>query len=231
MSAGSEVGLIDVGKRYVTGAGAVDALDGVTLEIAAGETVAITGPSGCGKSTLLGLIAGLDVPSRGSVAVGGTEISSLDADRRAAFRRHDVGLIFQSDNLLPFLTADENVRVQQALTGGDVDGGTTRALLGRAGLSDEIDRVPDELSGGQRQRVAVARALAHRPRLLVADEPTGALDPDTATAVVDLLLRATAATGATLVIVTHEPAVAERLHRIVSLRDGRVVDDRAGCSS
>jgi putative ABC transport system ATP-binding protein len=222
---GVEVELHNVGKRYATPDGAVDALAGVTMRIDAGDTVAITGPSGCGKSTLLGLIAALDVPSEGTVAIGRTVTSSLDGEQRAAMRRREVGLIFQSDNLLPFLTAAENVRVQEALRGDRRDGAATEDMLARAGLREELDRVPDELSGGQRQRVAVVRALAGSPRLIVADEPTGSLDPDTANSVVDLMLGAVKASRATLVLVTHEPSLAERLGRIVTLRDGRVVAD------
>jgi putative ABC transport system ATP-binding protein len=226
VSAGAELELRDVGKRYPTAAGTVAALDGVSLRIGAGESVAITGPSGCGKSTLLALIAGLDVPSNGTVFLDGAEISALDEERRAAIRRRDIGLVFQSDDLLPFLTADENVRVQQVLRSGRDEASDGREALARAGLDDEIDRVPDELSGGQRQRVAIVRALAHRPRILIADEPTGSLDPDTADVVVDLLLEARRTSNATLVLVTHEASLAERLGRIISLRDGRVVDDR-----
>ena len=229
MTSGADVQLRGVAKRYTTAAGVIDALSGVTLRIGSGETVAITGPSGCGKSTLLALIAGLDVPSQGTVTIDGSDVSSLDAERRAAVRRHDVGLIFQSDNLLPFLTANENVEVQLALRRGGENGGgeddAARGTLARAGLLDETERVPDELSGGQRQRVAVARALSHRPRLLVADEPTGSLDPGTANGVVDLILQTTSALGTTLVLVTHERSVAERLGRVIALRDGRVVGD------
>jgi putative ABC transport system ATP-binding protein len=227
VTAGVDIELQDVGKRYATAADVIDALAGVTLRIHAGDSVAITGPSGCGKSTLLGLIAGLDVPSEGTVTIDGTVISSLGADQRAAIRRRDIGLIFQSDNLLPFLTAQENVRVQRALRADHPNGETTREELTRAGLRDELDRVPDELSGGQRQRVAVVRARAGRPRLIVGDEPTGSLDPATADALVDLVLEATAASRATLVVVTHERSLAERMGRIITLRDGRVVADES----
>ena len=224
MSAGTGLELRHVTKRYITAAGIVDAVADVSLTIAAGETVAITGPSGCGKSTLLGMLSALDVPSSGTVSMDGRDVSSLNAEARAAIRRRDVGLIFQSDNLLPFLTAEENVQAQEALRGGDGDV-LPRDVLARAGLNEEVERVPDELSGGQRQRVAVVRALADRPRLLVADEPTGSLDPETAAIVVDLMLDATVTSGATLVLVTHERSLAERLGRIITLRDGRVADD------
>jgi len=218
---GVAIELADVAKRHETSAGVVRALDGVSLTVAAGESLAITGPSGCGKSTLLGLIAGLDVPTEGRVSLADREISTLGDEERARVRRHEIGLMFQFDNLLPFLTATENVSLQLSLD--DREGAHARSLeiLTELGLADEASKLPDQLSGGQRQRVAVARALVHRPRLIVADEPTGSLDPDNAMGVVDLLLGAQRATGATLVLVTHEPAVASRLERSIGLRDGR----------
>ncbi len=222
MSEGVGIEIVDVAKRHVTSAGTVNALAGVSLTVAPGESLAITGPSGCGKSTLLALIAGLDVPTEGLVSVGDREISSLSDEDRASVRRHETGLVFQSDNLLPFLTATENVSLQLSLD--DRDGANARSLgiLTELGLADEADRFPDQLSGGQRQRVAVARALVHRPRLIVADEPTGSLDPDNASGVVELMLAAQRATGATLVLVTHEPTLASTLQRTLALRDGRL---------
>ena len=230
MSGGVAVELVGVGRRYEAPGGGVTALDEVTLSIFPGESVAVTGPSGCGKSTLLGLIAGLDVPTTGTVTIGDRVISSMDADERARARRHDLGLVFQSDNLLPYLTATENVSAQIALD--DRVGAHARSveMLVASGLAGEVDALPDQLSGGQRQRVAVARALAHHPKLIVADEPTGSLDPLNATAVVDLLLSAQRASGATLVLVTHEASVADRLQRVVSLRDGRLTGDSAPTS-
>jgi len=228
---GAEVELAGVRKRYATPGGLVDALDGVTLRIEPGERVAITGPSGCGKSTLLGLIAGLDVPTSGTVSIDDREISSMSGEERASIRRHEVGLVFQSDDLLPFLTATENVSAQRALADGHGDHTRSAEILSASGLAHERDRIPDELSGGQRQRVALARALVHGPRLLVADEPTGSLDPTNAQAVVDLLLVAQRETGATLVLVTHEAAVAKRLDRVVPMRDGRIVPDGRGAGS
>ena len=225
MSEGAAVELVDVARRYETPGGVVSALDGVSLQVLPGEKLAITGPSGCGKSTLLGLIAGLDVPTTGTVSIGGREISSMLDEERARIRRHDIGLVFQSDNLLPFLTVIENVSVQLSLD--DRDGAHTRslAILAGSGLADEVDKLPDQLSGGERQRVAVARALVHRPRLIVADEPTGSLDPDNAMAVLDLLLAAQSDTSATLVLVTHESSLSDRLQRVVTLRDGRLTGD------
>ena len=222
MSDGVAIEVARVAKRHETSAGTVHALDGVSLAVAPGESLAITGPSGCGKSTLLGLIAGLDVPTEGRVSLGDREISSMPDEDRARVRRHEIGLIFQSDSLLPFLTATENVSLQLSLD--DREGANARSLeiLTELGLAEEAGKYPDQLSGGQRQRVAVARALVHRPRLIVADEPTGSLDPDNAMGVVALLLGAQHTTGATLVLVTHEPTVAERLQRSIQLRDGRL---------
>lgn len=221
MSNGIGIEIVDVAKRYETSAGVVSALAGVSLTIAPGESLAITGPSGCGKSTLLGLIAGLDVPTEGTVSVAGREISSMGDEQRARARRHEIGLVFQSDNLLPFLTATENVSLQLSLDDREGADARSLAILTELGLADEAGKFPDQLSGGQRQRVAVARALVHRPRLIVADEPTGSLDPTNATGVVDLMLSAHRTSGATLVLVTHEPAIASRLHRSIALRDGR----------
>ena len=222
MSKGVGIEVVDVAKRHETAAGMVSALAGVSLIVAPGESLAVTGPSGCGKSTLLALIAGLDVPTEGTVSVGDQEISSMPDEDRARLRRHETGFVFQSDNLLPFLTATENVSLQLSLD--DREGANARglAILAELGLADEAAKLPDQLSGGQRQRVAVARALVHRPRLIVADEPTGSLDPDNARGVVELMLAAQRASGATLILVTHEPTVAGKLERAIALRDGRL---------
>jgi len=219
--------LESVSMAYRTPAGLVRAVDEITLEIEPGTSLAITGPSGSGKSTLLGLIAGLEAPTAGRVWIGGLEISSLTERQRARLRRAELGLVFQSDNLLPFLTAVENVGLQLSLSGPT--GGYERCLdvLAELGLADDVDKLPDQLSGGQRQRVAVARALIHRPRLILADEPTGSLDGDSSATVIDLLLAAQREVGATLVVVTHDPAVARRLDRTLNLRDGHLADDAA----
>ena len=217
--------LESVSKHYPTPAGVVRAVDGITLDVEGGTSLAITGPSGCGKSTLLGLIGGLEAPTAGRVVVGGQDVSSMSDRARARLRREALGFVFQSDNLLPFLTAVENVGLQLALRaeGDGCENNPARCLevLRDLGLADELDKLPDQLSGGQRQRVAVARALIHRPRVILADEPTGELDAVNAGAVLDLLLAAQREAGTTLVVVTHDPAVARRLDRTLSLRDGR----------
>lgn len=217
----------DVSMRYETFSEPVTALSAITIEVEPGRSVAITGPSGCGKSTLLGLIGGLDTPTSGRILVGDAPISSLPERPRAELRRYEMGFIFQADNLLPFLTVVENVALQLALT-GDRDGGDRcLALLARLGIADQADKLPDQLSGGQRQRAAVARALIHEPRLILADEPTGELDAENSEAVLELLLDAQARLGATLVVVTHDPRVASRLDRTIALRDGRVAEKDA----
>jgi putative ABC transport system ATP-binding protein len=225
VSAAAAIALEGVSKHYVTPAGLVRAVDEITLHVQAGSSLAITGSSGCGKSTLLGLIGGLELPTAGRVTVGDAQISSLPEQERARLRRGQLGFVFQTDNLQPFLTALENVGLQLALAGSRNGDGRARELLGELGLEGHADKLPDQLSGGQRQRVAIARALIHRPRLILADEPTGSLDEDNSHAIVDLLLAAQgAAGGATLVVVTHDPAVAARLGRTVRLRDGRLVE-------
>jgi putative ABC transport system ATP-binding protein len=216
-----------VSKHYDTPAGPVRAVAGISLEIELGSSVAITGPSGCGKSTVLGLIAGLETPSSGSVTVGAEEISRLPETARARLRRRELGLVFQADNLQPFLTALENVGLALALRGSGADDRRCLDVLDELGLADQADKLPDQLSGGQRQRVAVARALVNRPGVILADEPTGSLDAGNSAAIVDLLRRSQDGAGATLVVVTHDPAVARRLDRTVSLRDGKLASDTA----
>jgi putative ABC transport system ATP-binding protein len=224
MTAPAAVGVDRATKHYPTPAGPIRALDGVTVDIAA-ASVAITGVSGCGKSTLLGLIAGLEAPSAGRVRIDGEDVSGMSERARAQLRRRRLGLVFQSDNLQPFLTALENVGLQLAL-GGAADGhDRCMELLVDLGLGDQADKLPDQLSGGQRQRVAVARALVHRPSLILADEPTGSLDAGNAAAIVDLLRGAQREAGTTLVVVTHDPQVAAAMDRILTLRDGRLVGD------
>jgi putative ABC transport system ATP-binding protein len=228
VSTGAGIALDNVTKRYETGAEVILAVDGISLDVQPGTSLAITGPSGCGKSTLLGLIAGLDAPTAGRVSIGGREISTLPDEERTRLRRHEIGLVFQSDNLLPFLTATENVSLQLSLDDPGEGNARCLELLDELGLVEEGAMLPDQLSGGQRQRVAVARALVNRPSLIVADEPTGSLDAESGEAVVELLLAAQRSSGATLVLVTHEPKVARRLDRIVGMRDGRLADRIGG---
>jgi len=217
--------------EHATAGGPVCALDGVSLTVDAGSSVAVTGPSGCGKSTLLGVLGGLALPTAGAVRIGGEEISSLSERRRSDFRRTHVGFVFQADNLLPFLTVVENVGLQFALDGESTGVDRSLDLLDKLGLANEAHRLPDHLSGGQRQRAAVARAVVHRPEVILADEPTGALDAANAAGVIDLLLEVQREIGATLVMVTHDPGAASRMDRRIGLRDGRVTgplasDDR-----
>jgi putative ABC transport system ATP-binding protein len=225
VSEAAGIRLESVSRHYRTPAGLVHAVDGITLEVEPGSSLAITGPSGCGKSTLLGLIAGLEAPNVGRVWIGGEEISSLAEGQRARLRRDELGLVFQSDNLLPFLTAIENVGLQLALRAARDGFERCLQLLAELGIAGEASKLPDQLSGGQRQRVAVARALVHQPSVILADEPTGSLDADNSAAVIDLLLAAQRQSGATLVVVTHDSAVARRLDRTVPLRDGRLAGD------
>jgi len=208
--------------EHHTPGGPVFALDGVSFTVDAGSSVAITGPSGCGKSTLLGVIGGLAVPTAGVVRIGGEEVSSLPDRRRSDFRRTHVGFVYQADNLLPFLTVVENVELQFALDGRSSGVDRSLELLDKLGLADEAHRLPDHLSGGQRQRAAVARAVVHRPEVILADEPTGALDAANAAGVIDLLLEVRREIGATLVMVTHDRDAARRMDRRIGLRDGRV---------
>ena len=215
-------------KHYRTGAGTVRAVDGVDLAVDAGSSVAIMGPSGCGKSTLLGLVGGLEPPTSGSVELGDRDISTLAEPERARIRRERIGFLFQSHDLLPFLTAAENVELQLALSGARDCRARTRRLLAALGLDEHAERLPDQLSGGQRQRVGIARALVHGPGLVLADEPTGELDTAASNDVVELLLAVQREAGATLVVVTHDREVARRLDRTVTLRDGRIADLPAG---
>jgi putative ABC transport system ATP-binding protein len=213
-------------KRYPAGSGEITVLDEVSLSVAKGESVAVTGPSGSGKSTLLGLVAGLDRPSAGRVLVEGQDLGALGAGQLAAFRGARMGFVFQSYRLLPTLTAEENVRVPLELAGAlPAEAARTRARewLERVGLGARATHLPSRLSGGEQQRVALARALAPQPALIFADEPTGNLDSRTGAGMADLLFSLVRDQSATLVLVTHERALAERAGRIVELRDGRVV--------
>ncbi|GAA1764914.1 ABC transporter ATP-binding protein [Agromyces humatus] len=210
---------------YRTARGTVRALNHSSLVVEGGGTVAIMGPSGCGKSTLLGLLAGLARPTSGTVTIGGTEISSLNEKARIRFRRENLGMVYQQDNLMPHLTVEENVGLQLAIARpGQHPDGDVHALLEHLGLAVLGDRLPDQLSGGQRQRAAIARAVIHRPAVILADEPTGSLDPDNAERAIDTLIDSQRAIGATLVLVTHDPTVAARADRIIALEQPALND-------
>ena len=218
---------------YRAEAGTVRALGCAALRVEGGTSVAIMGPSGSGKSTLLGLLAGLALPTEGMVTIGGETISTLSERERVRFRRRALGMVYQADNLLPHLTVEENVGLQLAICRRETatDRGTgPDALLARLGLGRLAGRLPDQLSGGERQRVAVARAMIHRPLIILADEPTGALDAASAKLVIELLIEAHQEIGATLVLVTHDPHVAAYLARTVHLerRDSTYVATHAG---
>ena len=213
--------------RLESGGRPVTILDGISLDVAAGEVVAITGPSGSGKSTLLGLIAGLDTPSGGSIAVDGVEVTRLGEAELARFRRRTMGFVFQSYHLIPTLTAAENVAVPLDLAEAGTPLATAARLLAEVGLGERAHHYPAQLSGGEQQRVALARAIALSPPLLLADEPTGNLDSATGAAIVDLLLALNRERGSTLLLVTHDAALAARAARAVALRDGRIVNGHA----
>jgi len=214
-------------KTIDTGTHRVEILRGVDLELPAGQFVAIMGASGSGKSTLLGLLAGLDTPTSGKVIIDGVDITGLNEDALALVRGRKIGFVFQSYQLIPTLTAEENVLLPFELSGGDVASGMTRAreLLTSVGLADRMDHYPVQLSGGEQQRVALARAFMCKPPILMADEPTGNLDSVNGAHVLDLLISLNQREGTTLVLVTHDRALASRADRIVTLSDGQVVAD------
>ena len=214
-------------KTVTSGDAPLTILDGVTFDIAPGESVAIVGASGSGKTTLLGLLAGLDRPSEGEVWVGGHALSGLDEDARAALRQRLLGFVFQSFQLLPALTALENVMLPLELAGAGDAAGRARSWLDRVGLAKRTTHYPKQLSGGEQQRVAIARAFAGDPKLLMADEPTGNLDGATGAEIADLMFSLNRERGTTLVLVTHDDALASRCTRRLSLASGRLVADEA----
>ena len=211
--------------RLSSGGREVNVLTDLSLDVPAGQFLAIAGPSGSGKSTLLGLIAGLDQPTAGRIEVAGVEITGLDEDGLARFRRDRIGYVFQSFHLLPTLTAAENVAVPLELAGETDAAARAAALLAELGLAERAHHYPVQLSGGEQQRVAVARAMARRPALLLADEPTGNLDSATGKQIIELLVGLNRRLGRTLVLVTHDAALAAHADRVVTLRDGRIVSD------
>ena len=222
MSIDASITVDSVIVEHQTASGPVRALDGVSLTVDGGSSVAITGPSGGGKSTLLGVIGGLAQPTSGTVRIGDAQISELSDRDRSDFRRSHIGFVYQADNLLPFLTLLENVGLQLALNEKPSGTGRSLAALAALGLAALAYRLPDHVSGGQRQRAAVARAIVHQPKIILADEPTGALDTANAAGVIDLLRAMQREIGATLIMVTHDRDAARRLDRQIHLRDGRV---------
>ena len=215
----------DVVRRYGDGDTAVDALRGVSVDIAEGRLTAVMGPSGSGKSTLMHILAGLDTPTSGEVTVAGIDITNLDDNALTRLRRDHIGFIFQFFNLLPMLTAAENVALPLKLAGAKPDPEWLEQVIDTVGLTSRLGHRPSELSGGQQQRVAVARALASRPTIVFADEPTGNLDSQSGAEVLGLLRRTVDEFGQTIVMVTHDPVAAAHTDRIVFLGDGRVVGE------
>jgi len=217
----------DLEKTYRSGDRTLTVLKAVDLHVAEGDFLAILGPSGSGKTTLLGLLAGLDTPSRGSVRLAGTDLGPLSEDQRAILRRETVGFVFQSFQLIPSLTARENVQVPLELRGDSGAAKSAAELLTRVGLGNRLDHYPTQLSGGEQQRVALARAFVNQPRILFADEPTGNLDVATGESIILLMEELNRERGTTLILVTHDEALAKRARRTIRLADGAVVSDTA----
>jgi putative ABC transport system ATP-binding protein len=216
----------DVTRRYGEGDAAVDALRGITLDIVPGQFAAVMGPSGSGKSTLMHILAGLDKPTQGVVEIAGIDITNLSDSRLTLLRRHQVGFIFQFFNLLPMLTAEENILLPLRLAGENIDRTWADEIIDQVGLSDRRKHRPSELSGGQQQRVAIARALASRPAVLFADEPTGNLDSTTSGEILTLLRTMVTTHGQTMVMVTHDANAAAMADRVLFLADGQIVRDQ-----
>jgi putative ABC transport system ATP-binding protein len=220
---GTVVDATDVTRRYGEGDTAVDALRGVSLAVESGELVAVMGPSGSGKSTLMHILAGLDKPTSGSVTIAGQEITRLDDSNLTKLRRRHIGFVFQFFNLLPMLTAEENVTLPLSIAGTKPEASWLEEVLETMGLSERRKHRPAELSGGQQQRVAIGRALISRPTILFADEPTGNLDSKTSAEILDLLRSSVDSYGQTTVMVTHEPRAAAIADRVLFLADGLIV--------
>lgn len=223
---GPMVLLNDVELKLDSEAGSVNILKGINLEIAAGETVSVVGPSGSGKTSMMMLIGGLERQTSGKVEVAGHDLASLDEDGLARFRRDNIGIVFQNFHLIPTMNAMENVAIPVELAGIDNAFDRARAALGSVGLDHRLTHYPGQLSGGEQQRVALARAIVAQPRLILADEPTGNLDGSTGESVIDLLFSLRADHGATLMLITHNPALAERCGRLIDLQDGLIGADR-----
>ena len=223
---GHVVEATDVTRRYGEGETAVDALRGVSLTVAKGELVAIMGPSGSGKSTLMHILAGLDKQTSGDVKIAGSDIAKLSDTELTKLRRREVGFVFQFFNLLPMLTAEENVVLPLSIAGEKPDAGWLADLLAKTGLQDRKTHRPSELSGGQQQRVAIARALISKPAIVFADEPTGNLDSKTSGEILDLMRDSVDSYGQTTVMVTHDSRAAGIADRVLFLADGEIVEDR-----
>jgi putative ABC transport system ATP-binding protein len=217
-----------VSRRYGEGDTAVTALRDVSVDIDRGKLTAVMGPSGSGKSTLMHILAGLDKPSDGSVTVEGTEITTLDDDALTRLRRDNIGFVFQFFNLLPMLTAKENMLLPMAIAGREPQADWLNTVIDETGLRDRLTHRPAELSGGQQQRVAIGRALLSRPTVLFADEPTGNLDSNSSEEILALLRRSVDSVGQTVVMVTHDPKAAAIADRLLFLSDGQIVKDLAG---
>jgi putative ABC transport system ATP-binding protein len=230
-AAASVVSATNLVRRYGEGDTAVEALRGVSLDVADGRLTAIMGPSGSGKSTLMHIAAGLDRPTGGSVVLDGVEITGLSDKKLTLLRREKVGFVFQFFNLLPMLTAEENVVLPLSIAGEKPDAGWLNELLGTFGIADRRSHRPAQLSGGQQQRVALARALVTRPKVIFADEPTGNLDSASSDEVLTLLRRSVDELGQTTVMVTHDPRAAAMADRILFLADGRIVKDIYGSTA
>ena len=222
---GLAVSARDVVKRYGAGDTAVEALRGVSVDFPRGQFAAVMGPSGSGKSTLMNILAGLDTPTAGSVMIDGTEITTLKDRQLTMLRREKVGFVFQFFNLLPMLTAEENLELPMAIAGRTIDPAWEKELVAAVGLEDRRRHRPSELSGGQQQRVALARGLISRPAVLFADEPTGNLDSSTSEEMLRLLRRSVDEFGQTIVMVTHDGRAATFADRVLFLRDGEIVED------
>ena len=220
----------EVTRRYGAGDTAVDALKGVSLEVGQGKLTAVMGPSGSGKSTLMHILAGLDKPTTGTVQIDGTEITTLKDSDLTKLRRKHIGFVFQFFNLLPMLTAEENITLPLSIAGAKPDAEFFADLIDKVGLKDRLHHRPSELSGGQQQRVAIARALVSRPTVLFADEPTGNLDSATGSEILTLMRDSVDSYGQTTVMVTHEPRAAAIADRILFLADGQIVSDVAGAT-
>ena len=219
----------DVTRRYGEGDTAVDALRGVSLDVAKGKLTAVMGPSGSGKSTLMHILAGLDRPTSGSVTIDGTEITNLGDNDLTKLRRRHIGFVFQFFNLLPMLNAEENILLPTELSGKSPDKKFVEDLIGKVGLEDRLKHRPSELSGGQQQRVAIARGLVSQPTVMFADEPTGNLDSQTSIEILELLSESVESYGQTTVMVTHDPRAAAIAHRVLFLGDGQIVRELGRC--